>query len=975
MIVIISDMPVDQMSPNKARQILDRVDLLSKIREEILSHPHLEERLSLCQPSGDTPDWWIPGKHDKELLLGAAKHGLGRTDITILNDPDFSFHKVVGKSIFAGVPSSKLFNKPENKAIKVENRDDILKFDKDEILVKLEKGEGTLKIEKVGMKKDKEIIAHEKKPEESTESGQVELTIVKSEAKTDEKLSTGSLTITSVPPIKSPEPKPTEAQPDSKEMPVTEVTEEVKSDSEQEPEKKPEESTPEPSTESTEKEQEKATEEPAVSAPAPVEEKSTVEDKEPVAEIIPPESEIPEDTTNKTEEEPPVKSPEPTEDKTEEKPDVEEPEKMEVDKPESEKPEESEPTATIDPPKSPAALTDETQTLEADKKTETVGPETTEETSEPKIIEPEPTEEDSSTKSESKPEITSPTKADASPVKEPAPQEPEVDKNIEKEPPKAAKVEDKCSVQAAELKAMFPDLEVIQPLSRLTQIDTFVLRDKTVDYPETTVAQLFSHNYQASVKWPKEHAIEARLMHIVHAIEHKEWPVAMNFTAGDEVEIISNEKDNSEVITITTDHGISRALAASNNLVASKKRKRHIAIDVETERAKLHALLNSSHMTTAPPSTLSKPSMLQNTWDMNEESQADESRRMPSLPPPPAHQQARTPNVPFDLKYTVPGKTTIIPGTSSTLTPIDLSAGYMKTNTESNKDMMNQVQDFSMPNKNKQSSSNKGKLDSMLDKLMKRKNCPVDEPVVGKEKKRRKLDEIVLGLSAAKEQQGGSHYADHGKKSTITPNVTVTPTSAPMGLSNPTSSAQKPFSITVTSIPSSRASGSSNLPPPSLHSHKDSFSALLAQAEQQNRDLKKQQMHQAHQNQQQQQQQHHHQQLQQQLQQQHQQHQQQQAFNSAHMSSSSHRKSYEAMIADINKVAEYSSKIGSYSHEAKVNKWLAEQTAMSEQLSAEYLNAPRRRRPRVDPSLLDWKKLTGEENVAVINRLTGKKVS
>jgi hypothetical protein len=28
----------------------------------------------------------------------------------------------------------------------------------------------------------------------------------------------------------------------------------------------------------------------------------------------------------------------------------------------------------------------------------------------------------------------------------------------------------------------------------------------------------------------------------------------------------------------------------------------------------------------------------------------------------------------------------------------------------------------------------------------------------------------------------------------------------------------------------------------------------------------------------------------------------------------------------------------------------------------------------VDPSLLDWKKLTGEENVSVINRLTGKKV-
>lgn len=34
---------------------------------------------------------------------------------------------------------------------------------------------------------------------------------------------------------------------------------------------------------------------------------------------------------------------------------------------------------------------------------------------------------------------------------------------------------------------------------------------------------------------------------------------------------------------------------------------------------------------------------------------------------------------------------------------------------------MNEVQDFSMPNKNKQISSNKGKLDSMLDKLIKRK--------------------------------------------------------------------------------------------------------------------------------------------------------------------------------------------------------------------------------------------------------------
>lgn len=74
-------------------------------------------------------------------------------------------------------------------------------------------------------------------------------------------------------------------------------------------------------------------------------------------------------------------------------------------------------------------------------------------------------------------------------------------------------------------------------------------------------------------------------MHIVHAIEHKEWPVSVNFSAGEELEVAQqNEKECSEVITITTDHGVSRSIASGNNISASKKRKRHIAIDVETER-------------------------------------------------------------------------------------------------------------------------------------------------------------------------------------------------------------------------------------------------------------------------------------------------------------------------------------------------------------------------------------------------------
>jgi len=67
------DIVVDPISEEKARRTLERLDLLNKVREETIFSPKLEERLKLCQPSNELPEWWQPGKHDKELLLGAAK--------------------------------------------------------------------------------------------------------------------------------------------------------------------------------------------------------------------------------------------------------------------------------------------------------------------------------------------------------------------------------------------------------------------------------------------------------------------------------------------------------------------------------------------------------------------------------------------------------------------------------------------------------------------------------------------------------------------------------------------------------------------------------------------------------------------------------------------------------------------------------------------------------------------------------------
>lgn len=414
-----TDVPVDQLSPAKARQILDRVDLLSKIREEILSHPHLEERLSLCQPSGDTPDWWQPGKHDKELLLGAAKHGLGRTDITILNDPDFSFHKLLARAMYASTQTPKIIDKSE-KAIKIESREDILKFDKDEILVKLEKGEGTLKIEKVGAKKDKDQSTTDKKSENADpEKSQVELTIVKTEVKPEEKSIGSSLTITTV----------------ARTLDVDNVA--IKS------EEKSELAIESIKCDSTKTNQ--------VGTAKSTDEKSAKE------------------TSSENVENPTVVELE-KEDKTQEK----------NNKPETEsgeKPNESQAqdVATETAEKNEAEIKEKIEKVE--KSVDTI----------------EPAVEDNNKN----------VKLDNAPTKEAETQETK-SSDIAKEKAKVPQIEDKCSVQAAELKAMFPDLEVIQPLSRLTQIDTFVLRDKPTDYNEPTVMQLLAHGCtNTSIKWPK----------------------------------------------------------------------------------------------------------------------------------------------------------------------------------------------------------------------------------------------------------------------------------------------------------------------------------------------------------------------------------------------------------------------------------------------------------------------------------------
>ncbi|CAH1277583.1 CHD7 [Branchiostoma lanceolatum] len=88
---------VEPITEERASRCLFRIDLLRKVREEILPHPQLEERLKLCLPSHDLPDWWESGKHDKDLLIGMSRHGVSRTEYHILGDPTLSFAEIYKK--------------------------------------------------------------------------------------------------------------------------------------------------------------------------------------------------------------------------------------------------------------------------------------------------------------------------------------------------------------------------------------------------------------------------------------------------------------------------------------------------------------------------------------------------------------------------------------------------------------------------------------------------------------------------------------------------------------------------------------------------------------------------------------------------------------------------------------------------------------------------------------------------------------
>ncbi|KAM6918844.1 chromodomain-helicase-DNA-binding protein 8 [Xenentodon cancila] len=82
---------VAPITEERASRTLYRISLLRRLRERVLPHPSLEDRLLLAPPTSELPAWWTIPDHDRQLMLGAALHGVSRTELSIFSDPQFTF--------------------------------------------------------------------------------------------------------------------------------------------------------------------------------------------------------------------------------------------------------------------------------------------------------------------------------------------------------------------------------------------------------------------------------------------------------------------------------------------------------------------------------------------------------------------------------------------------------------------------------------------------------------------------------------------------------------------------------------------------------------------------------------------------------------------------------------------------------------------------------------------------------------------
>ena len=91
----VSHLPqIEPITEDRARKTLHRIELMRRIRLDAIYNPLFEKRIKLCQSALDMPSWWIAGEHDRDLMFGVANHGILRSEVNLLQDPQLCFLRV-----------------------------------------------------------------------------------------------------------------------------------------------------------------------------------------------------------------------------------------------------------------------------------------------------------------------------------------------------------------------------------------------------------------------------------------------------------------------------------------------------------------------------------------------------------------------------------------------------------------------------------------------------------------------------------------------------------------------------------------------------------------------------------------------------------------------------------------------------------------------------------------------------------------
>ncbi|CAG0916765.1 unnamed protein product [Notodromas monacha] len=121
-------MTIEPIAEDRAKRLLNRLDLMSKLREDVLSRKDLLRRLIElpCPSSPLLPSWWIPAKHDRDLLIGVARYGFSRTDYYIVTDPTLAFKDVVQRYITGeSLANDKEKRAWDKRAVKIKQDEDV----------------------------------------------------------------------------------------------------------------------------------------------------------------------------------------------------------------------------------------------------------------------------------------------------------------------------------------------------------------------------------------------------------------------------------------------------------------------------------------------------------------------------------------------------------------------------------------------------------------------------------------------------------------------------------------------------------------------------------------------------------------------------------------------------------------------------------------------------------------------------------